>query len=476
MSKSIISKISIILSSIVYIGFFYFLNKYNILPQTMRFIILAIILILILGFAYLTFKKKNINKLVKTLFILLLLIVSLAEGIFISYANTSIKTVEKINQKKDLNKTQMSLVVLKNSSIDSIEQIGENQVAIARKMDKENIKQATEEFKREKKELNFKDFGDYVKAGDGLINGKVQVMLLNESFRQMLDESIEGFSDKTKVLKSYSVKGSEKLKENKRIEKDQSFNIYISGIDTYGALTNVSRSDVNMIVSVNQKKKKILITTIPRDTYVNLAGFGNSAYDKLTHAGLFGVDTSIRTLENFLDINIDYYGKVNFTTLVDLINELGGISVDNPVAFKATHGGYNFPQGKIEMDGDMALSFCRERYNLKEGDFDRGRNHTRVLTGIIRKMISKEMLLNFNKISDIVLDSVNTNVSYDKMIDLVNKQLEDGGDWKIETQSLKGDGSMELSSYLMPDSQLYMTVPRKDSIKKVHDKIEENNR
>lgn len=151
MSKSIISKISIILSSIVYIGFFYFLNKYNILPQTMRFIILAIILILILGFAYLTFKKKNINKLVKTLFILLLLIVSLAEGIFISYANTSIKTVEKINQKKDLNKTQMSLVVLKNSSIDSIEQIGENQVAIARKMDKENIKQATEEFKREKK-------------------------------------------------------------------------------------------------------------------------------------------------------------------------------------------------------------------------------------------------------------------------------------------------------------------------------------
>lgn len=475
MSKNLISKISIILSSIVYIGFFYFLNKYNILPQTMRFIILAIILVLILGFSYLVFKKKNVTKPVKILFILLLLIISISEGIFISYANKSIKTVEKINQKKDLNKTQMSFVVLKKSPIKSLEEIGQSQVAISRKMDSENINQVSKEFEKENKDVNFEDFGDYKKAGEGLINGKVQVMLLNESFRQMLDETIDGFSDKTKVLKSYTVRGNEKLKENNKIGKDQSFNIYISGIDTYGALTKVSRSDVNMIVSVNQKDKKILITTIPRDTYVNLAGFGNTAYDKLTHAGLFGVGTSIKTIENLLDIDIDYYGKVNFTTLVDLINELGGISVDNPVAFKATHGGYDFPKGKIEMDGDMALSFCRERYNLKEGDFDRGRNHTRVLTAIIRKMLSTDMLLNFNKISDIVLDSVNTNVSYDKMIELVNKQLEDGGDWEIKTQSLKGSGSMELSSFLMPDSQLYMTVPNKESIKEVHDKIEKNN-
>lgn len=476
MTKNLISKISIFLSSIIYILFFYFVNKYNILPKKLRFIILGLILLAIIGFTFLIFKKKNANKVVKAIFIVGLVLISVCEGLFMSYANKSITTVEKINQKNDLNKTQMSFVALKDSNINSINDIKETQVAIARKMDEKNIDQTLEKYKKENEEINAKDFGDYLKAGEALINQNAQVMLLNESFRQMLDESIEGFSDKTKVLKSYSVKGNEKLKENNKVEKDQSFNVYISGIDTYGALSNVSRSDVNLIVSVNPKKGKILITTIPRDTYVNLAGLGENANDKLTHAGLFGVDTSIKTLENFLDVDIDYYAKVNFTTLVELINELGGITVDNPVAFDSTHGNYHFPQGKVEMDGDMALSFSRERYNLAQGDFDRGKNHTRVLIGIIKKILSPDMLLNFNSISDIVLKSVNTNVSYNKMIELVNEQLDSETKWKIKTQALTGTGSMDLNSYLMPNANLYMMIPNEDSVKEVHEKIENNNK
>ena len=202
---------------------------------------------------------------------------------------------------------------------------------------------------------------------------------------------------------------------------------------------------------------------------------GEYANDKLTHAGLFGVDTSIKTLENFLDINIDYYAKVNFTTLIQLIDLLGGVDVENPVAFE-TNGGKYFPQGTIHMDGDMALAYSRERYHLAEGDFDRGKNQVRVMTGIIRKLLSTETLLNFNSIAEVALDSVNTNMPYDKMIELVNGQIDDAKDWKIKSQAVTGTSEPGLPSYLMPGSNLYMMRADEESIDQVHDGILKNNK
>lgn len=476
MFKNLISKISIFLSTIVYIIFFYFLNKYSILPVKYRFIVLGLIFLLIFGFSLLIFKRKKAGKPIKAFFIIVLLFVSAVEGLFISYASTSIQTVQKINEKKEVIKTKMSFVVLKESSIETLDDLNENQVAIAKQVDKENVKQALEKFKKENgDDLNVEDLGDYLTLGNSLINGNAQAVLLNEGFREMLDDNIEGFSQKTRVLKSYSVKGDQKLNQNNEVEKDQSFNVYISGIDTYGDLATVSRSDVNLIVSVNPKKGKILITTIPRDTYVNIAGMGEYANDKLTHAGLFGVNTSIKTLENFLDINIDYYAKVNFTTLIQLIDLLGGVDVENPVAFE-TNGGKYFPQGTIHMDGDMALAYSRERYHLAEGDFDRGKNQVRVMTGIIKKLLSTETLLNFNSIAEVALDSVNTNMPYDKMIELVNGQIDDAKDWKIKSQAVTGTSEPGLPSYLMPGSNLYMMRADEESIDQVHDGILKNNK
>lgn len=477
MFKSLISKITIFLAAIVYIVFFYFLNKYNILPIRYRFILLGLILLILLIFTLLIFKRKRTGKPVKAFFIIILFLISVFEGLFMSYANTSIQTVEKINQKKDVNKTKMSFVVLKDSPLETIGDLEETQVGIAKKMDSENIKETLKKYKEKADEdLNVEDFGDYLTLGQSLINGNVQAILLNENFRQMLDDTIGGFSDQTRVLKSFSVKGNDKLNQNKEVEKGQSFNVYISGIDTYGDLSTVSRSDVNLIVSVNPKKGKILITTIPRDTYVNIAGLGDYANDKLTHAGLFGVETSIKTLENLLDINIDYYAKVNFSTLTQLIDLLNGIEVDNPVAFETIHGKYSFPQGRIHMDGDMALSFSRERYHLAEGDFDRGKNQVRVMTGIIRKLLSTETLLNFNSIAEVALDSVNTNMPYDKMIEMVNGQIDKPKEWKIKSQALTGQGEPGLPSYLMPGSELYMMRADEESIDQIHDGILKNNK
>lgn len=174
-------------------------------------------------------------------------------------------------------------------------------------------------------------------------------------------------------------------------------------------------------------------------------------------------------------MDIDYYAKVNFTTLTKLIDLLGGVEVENPVAFNSV-GGYYFPQGSVQMNGEMALAYSRERYNLAEGDFDRGKNQVRVMTGIIKKLLSTETLMNFNSIADVALESVNTNLPYDKMIEMVNGQLEENKKWHIKSQALKGYGAQGLPSYLMPSSQLYMMQADDESIEDVHKNILNNNR
>ena len=475
-SKSLITKLVVGVSLIINIFFIYFVFKYKILPLRYRNVLAIFLAIILCIFVYIGFIKKRKSKPLKILSVLFLVVLSICQLSIISYAKKSIDTLEKINSKVE-EKNEMSLVVTKDSDIKTIQEAFSKEIATAEGFDKDNTKKILSEYKKDYTDnLKTKDFANYIIAADSLINKKSDVMLLNESFRSILEESIDGFSEKTRILDSKVIEGKKIDTDKKRqVEEDKAFNVYISGIDTYGSLSTVSRSDVNMILSVNPAKKKILITTIPRDTYLAIGG-DKDKYDKLTHAGLFGVDTSIKSLESLLDIDIDYYGKVNFTSLTELINALGGIKVDNPVDFESSSGKYYFPKGEIDMDGDMALAFSRERYHLEKGDFDRGKNHTRVLTGIINKMLSYDMLMNFNQISNIVLESINTDISYDKMIELVNKQLSDGGDWEIETQALKGWGESGLSSYLMPDFNLYMMRVDEDSVKEVHDKIIDNNK
>lgn len=472
-SKNLFSKIVAVLATIINLLFFVFLFRHDILPIKLRIILLVVFALLLAYNLYLAFKKEESSKVLVVLAILFI-ITSIGEGIFYSYASKSIQTVNQINEQADINNSQMSFVVLKDSDIDSLEEAADYDIATSEDFDGDNTQKAIDEYKNKfDNELKTTNLGNYLASANSLIKGESKIMLLNEGYRQLIEESIEGFSDKTRVLESVVVKGKEvKAKQKKRVGAKYPFNVYISGIDTYGSLSKVSRSDVNLVVSVNPGQRKVLITTIPRDTYLPLGG-DEGKYDKLTHAGLFGVDTSIKSIENLLDIEIDYYGRVNFTTLTQLVDVIGGITVENPVAFKA--GEYSFPQGNVNIDGAKALAYSRERHSLSEGDFDRGRNQTRVMTGIIKKMLRPEILLNFNQISEIALQSVNTDMPYAKMIQLVNYQIEDPRDWSIETQDLKGSGASGLPSYLMPNANLYMMKPNKDSIKEVKEKIEENN-
>lgn len=460
-------------SLLIYLAFAFFLYRYNILPIKYRVLILTIFPIVLVLYGVLAYKKK-IKRPGNIVFLIILIIISLSELVFMSYANTSIKTINEISKKDTSLMTEMSYIVRADSPYKSLEDIKDKKLAVAETEDEETIKEVLAKYKDEyKTDFEESKYIDYLSLAKGLLRGKEDVILLNEAFRNIVEEAEETFNEETRILESTLVesKAKEDSLDKEEVAEDGAFNVYISGIDTYGSLSNVSRSDVNLVISVNPVKGKVLITTIPRDSYVDIPGKG---MDKLTHAGLFGVDSSIQTIENLLNINIDYYGKVNFTTLTELIDVLGGIDVENPRAFSA--GGYNFVQGTNHLDGRASLVFARDRYHQEEGDFDRGRNHTRIIAAIINKMLRPEMLLNFGNISQVALKSVNTDMPYEKMIELVNKQIDSGKKWEIQSQSLEGSGTMDLKSALMPEAKLYMMVVNEDSLVKVEKKIKDNNK
>lgn len=460
-------------SFVIYLVFAFFLCRYNILPVKYRALLLGLLFVIYLIYGISSYKKK-IRGVGNIIFLIFLLTMSLGEIVFMSYANSSIKTINEITTANDGLKTEMSYIVRKDSSYKSLEDIKDESLSIVETEENETIDEVLRKYKEEFDiDLATNKYIDYLSLGKSLLRGKEEVMLLNEGFRSLIEESEENFSQDTRKIGSVLVenKKKEKKEEKEKVAENDSFNVYISGIDTYGSLSNVSRSDVNLVVSVNPTKGKVLITTIPRDSYVNIP---NKGMDKLTHAGLFGVDSSIQTIESLLNINIDYYGKVNFTTLTELIDVLGGIDVENPRAFSA--GGYNFVEGTNHLDGKASLVFARDRYHQAEGDFDRGKNHTRIITAIINKMLKPEMLLNFGNISQVALRSVNTDMPYEKMIELVNKQIDSGKKWDIESGALAGNGTMDLKSALMPEAQLYMMVPSEESVKVVEGKIKENNK
>jgi LCP family protein required for cell wall assembly len=250
------------------------------------------------------------------------------------------------------------------------------------------------------------------------------------------------------------------------------FNLYISGIDAYGDINTVSRSDVNIIASVNPQTKQILLTTVPRDTYVRIAGGGKNEYDKLTHAGIYGVSSSMQTLAQLMETELSTYARINFTSLISIVDKIGGIEVANPVTFK-TDSGQVFTKGTLHLNGKDALTFSRERHNLEGGDNDRGMNQQRVIAAIITKLSSPQILKYYQSALMVLGDAVQTNLSQQSISSLINRQLDEQGEWKITMSQIAGKGQTGgLSSYAMPASQLYMFVLDDGSLQQAKSRIQ----
>lgn len=357
-----------------------------------------------------------------------------------------------INSTSNYSEYSMSVVVLKDSDVHNVTQL--DSVTGPTDTDNDNIQKLIADIKTsQSKELTVEQSTSYLAAYKSLVSGEAKAIVLNSVFENIIESEYPDYA--SKIRKIYT-KNITKEVAAPKVSKNKSFNVYVSGIDTYGPISSVSRSDVNILMTVNRDSKKILLTTTPRDSYVPIADGGNNQKDKLTHAGIYGVDSSIHTLENLYGVDINYYVRLNFTSFLKLIDLLGGVDVYNDQEFTSRHGKFHFPVGNVHLDSEQALGFVRERYSLADGDRDRGRNQQKVIVAIIQKLTSTEALKNYSDIIQGLQDSLQTNMPIETMIDLINTQLESGGSYKVNSQDLKGTGRMGLPSYAMPDSNLYM--------------------
>ena len=439
--------------------------RYHILAVSYFNLLLAAIMVFIALVALFLISNRKAKKF--TLIMLLLSIV--ASSLALVGVHQFVSLANHLNATSNYSSYSISVAVLEDSEIGNVSQL--SSVTAPTKTDSENIKKLLDDIKTsQNKDLKVEDSSSYLAAYKSLLAGETKAIILNSVFENLIEQE---YPDHAKKIKKIYTKELTKTVEAPKSSQNKAFNIYISGIDTYGPISSVSRSDVNIIMTVNQETKHILLTTTPRDAYVPIADGGNNQNDKLTHAGIYGVDASIHTLENLYGIDLNYYARLNFTSFLKLIDLLGGVDVYNDQEFTSLHGKYHFPVGNVHLDSEQALGFVRERYSLSNGDGDRGRNQQKVISAIIQKLTSTEALKNFDGIMQSLQDSVQTNMPPETMVSLVNAQLASGGKYTVITRDLKGTGRMDLPSYAMPDSSLYMLEVDPNSLETLKTEIKD---
>ena len=464
-TKTIISWGLLLVYTILAVFLLFLIFRYNLLA--FRYLnILATVLIVVLAIVtfYLIKAKKAKNF---TLFLLICGI--LINGTSLFAVGQFIGFTSHLNATSNYSNYSMSVAVLADSPIDNIGEVTSLTAPTA--TDKANIQQLLEDIKTtQNKELTVEESSSYLAAYKSLLSGEAKAIVLNSVFENIIEADYPDYASK---IKKIYTKDLTKTVETPKSVKGGSFNIYVSGIDTYGPISSVSRSDVNIIMTVNRETKKILLTTTPRDSYVSIADGGNNQKDKLTHAGIYGVDASIHTLENLYGIDLNYYARLNFTSFLKLIDLIGGVDVYNDQDFTALANKKHYSIGNVHLDSQEALAFVRERYSLADGDRDRGRNQQKVIVAIIQKLTSSEALKNYDTIIQGLQDSIQTNMPIETMIELINTQLEKGGSYQVTSQDLKGTGQMGLPSYAMPDSNLYMMEISDSSLESVKTAIKD---
>ena len=428
----------------------YMMYAHHILAFRHLNVVYTIILVAIFALCLiLSILKKS-----RVLTTVLLVVFSIIAAVSLFAFKSLVDVAHNMNETASYSEIEMSVVVPSNSSVNDVSDL--TSVQAPTDADGSNINELLSHIKSEKGvDLATEKVDSYQAAYENLVNGSSQAMVFNSAYSSLLEMSYENFQSNLKTIYSYKIKTS--LKDEAKAHDSIVFNIYISGIDTYGSISTVSRSDVNLILTVNMNTHKILMTETPRDAYVKIPDGGADQYDKLTHAGIYGVETSEKTLENLYGINIDYYARLNFDSFLKLIDALGGITVYNSQAFTSLHGNYEFPVGNVTLDSDKALGFVRERYSLEHGDYDRGNNQMKVIQAILNKLTSLNSVSNYSTIISNVQDSIQTDMKLDTMMKLVNTQLDSGKKFTVTSQEVTGTGSTgELTSYAMPSSSLYM--------------------
>ncbi len=364
---------------------------------------------------------------------------------------------------------QISCIVLKDDPAQSIYETKDYKFGILATNDRTNTDKALAEVKaaigQQPVTVEYQDNDTLI---DALYAKEVNVIVINEANRNLIEDYYKTFSSDTRVLNTHHVETVIKKKEKLDDITETPFNVYLSGIDVYGDIKTASRSDVNVIMTVNPKTHEILLTTTPRDYYVPLSVSGGIP-DKLTHAGIHGIDCSVETLEMLYDIKIDYYVRVNFTSIRKIVDLLGGVKVYSDYDF-VSDWGPSFKKGYNRVTGKQALAFCRERHHFQQGDYQRGRNHQHMIEAILNKAMSPDVLPNYAKLLKTASKNFTTNMSRKEITALAKMQLNDMSQWTIKYANAKGNGG-SMTTYSYQSRKLYVCIPDYDSVAKISKKI-----
>lgn len=460
--KSIVNKIFMGITVLISVLLIIMITVLNILPFNYLCIIYVGVLIFdIVIFLLLRKKKKKLGYFIASLFIIIGSIGIYYLGVtnnFLSYFN------------KDNYKLEKYLVlVLKDSDYQKLKDLENEDIGYV-KNDITSINKAIDKINKKIKIEN-REYDNYDLVFKDALSYKLESILIEESSYNMIIEENGNYKDLFRIIDTIKILTKvNNRKSNVDVTKD-AFSIFISGIDTYGEISSVGRSDVNMIITVNPKTKQILLTSIPRDYYVQL--HGTTGYkDKLTHAGIYGTDMSIDTIEDLLGIDINYYFRVNFSTLEKIVDSLGGVDVYSKYSFVSFIGNYKFYTGYNHMNGAQALGFARERKTLPSGDINRAENQQAVIDGIIRKMTSFSSITRYTNLINSLGNSFQTNLKDTDITNLIKMQLKDKKSWNITSNVLIGEGASEYT-YSYKGQKLYVMMPDSDSISKAKSMINE---
>lgn len=465
-NKNIVGKIITILQLLVSVICTVVAWNSGLLPKKYMMIFAAGLVILFVLTHVFQYPQNKILRYIGMIVSLMIIIVLSGLCVQLIKADDLIKKVGGATYKTD----NMIVVVKKDDKAENIEDAQNYRFGYQMVIDSDNTQKMLNDIKSTVgRDIKAEEYSTLVDEANALLNGNVDAAVFNEGYIGIIDDSIEGFSDNVKTLYQYGIKTE--VKTDTTTSVNDSFNIYISGIDVSGPITTNSRSDVNLIMTVNPKKKKILITTTPRDYYIAIPDVSGDQRDKLTHAGIYGVDASMKTLEHLYGININYYARINFTSLVKIVDALGGVDVNSDYEFKTMHGDYEIKEGMNHLTGEMALGFVRERYSFEDGDNQRGKNQEKILTAMIQKACTPAILKNARAVVEGVSDSVQTNMTSDEIAEFINAQIENPTGWEINSQAVGGTGDTQ-TCFSSGNELLYVMWPDEDSVKNAAGQIQ----
>lgn len=475
---------AIILSVILVVftgGLVYQIFKLQILPDNILIpIILVLILLTMIFVLLINFSTHGLVS--KILCSLMVVVLSAVYGLGNYYLYSTNTTLETVTDQGNKAKNTVSVVVLNSSGLENVNSLEGSKLGVLKTIGNEATKKSLTDLKKNNVTYTKKTYDNMLGMLKALYDGEVDAIVLNEAYRSNVCdlEDYTNFNNDTKVIHKtvyYTKENSSSLAVSDITSKP--FNILISGNDSFGSLDENSRSDVDMLVTINPVTSTILLTSIPRDSYVkevcNDYACNYGVYDKLTHTGIYGVDTTKDTIENMLDIDINYVYRVNFTSMIDIVDALGGVDVTVPegMAVSKFYTNSNLEgvhEGENHLDGKRALAYSRERKAYLDGDLQRARNQQQVLQAMFKKATSPEIIKNYTSLLKALIGAFDTNMTTKEITSFIKYQIQAKPSWKFEQFVLKGDNDLKMSAEL--GSEVSVVILYDSYINIAHDKIQ----